>query len=1075
MPPPTVKAKTTATATPAASASSAPSASPSLAPSTEPSAVPSAVASAEPSADDGLSAVFAIDEAGQKALKPGDGSLNGDYAVSSASKITLSENAKTSYEESLVGNTIKGFVYTSVSGVEVPLAGVDIYTTEYDASQKKSIEVKKATTGDDGYYYFHSVSGVIQVTAKKLGYTDSVNKDVKVNRNNPTACNFFLNDFAEKEIFFVATIVDKDDPSKAVEGATVTLLDAEGKEAKCGDSVVKAVTDANGKIGFGNSASTLTNATAYNADTNPYGDTSDGTEPDEVVAAANMFRSGEEAKNFLKFNTDYQIKVEKDISSTNFTSVYAAKDNTFTGVRMSSSAKKTEDTYNAVLVPETKSIAYTPAWTTEEVTAFAAVTATSQPGDGKFMEISAKLVGTDGKTSLVDTKDIVARSLYADRTTANVAKKAIDFSTDTTLNFFGGDTTIGTANNLYPRIPDGTYFLILKDGYGDGDDITTPNVPASAITQVGATSVATVTVKDGVATVASTAFKVAATGDMTSTINNVYKSQNLPHALIDTVTPNIPADTAYVDASGTEQASAVDAAALTAGVQIPTINADDTRNYTQIAAAGDNTVGVKYEIYQTVSGVDVLLGEADESKFVYTLTTNNAGKPERKINCATTFQNLEVGGAYKVKAASKAYLDGTGETALKVVDATGYANNAVNYDGAGNIAGIAFGANLTVTSWFGASVNLVDEKGNDSYIDWFNGDNNTKLIDVSSNAAFKGLTAGKKYKVKVNLNIDGVLYNEVESDWLTIEDFKDHNIEITKKLEEKPVTGLTGYVRDEKKAGINSAKVAMLQKDDKGAWKVKYSATADASGKYGINTPDKGTYTVVVRCANYETVVTEVEIKDSTKSTQDFTMVDGGKGELDLLIQDQNGLAPTAIDSTGANWTFNVTDEWYDETAPNAGGIWTLTKQTNEYEYKTPQALSVGTYTVAIANAKIATYTGTYTVVNRNQTVKDGSVRIESKTGKNTVTLGVQVNTSTAANDGNVGVALVYDSKGTLVDQQYGTIANNTLSTIDCTVGANGTYTVEVYQSGYFVGSATKTIQAFDDVVTVGLSPQTRD
>ncbi|OSX54505.1 hypothetical protein [Anoxybacillus ayderensis] len=148
-------------------------------------------------------------------------------------------------------------------------------------------------------------------------------------------------------------------------------------------------------------------------------------------------------------------------------------------------------------------------------------------------------------------------------------------------------------------------------------------------------------------------------------------------------------------------------------------------------------------------------------------------------------------------------------------------------------------------------------------------------------------------------------------------------------------------------------------------------------------------------------------------------------------------------------------------------GVYTGSLTLGGVEFSSAEALSKGTYTLKVAQTYVTyEYTTTITLADKNDTFY-GAVNLKNIVSGKTIPLTVNFK----GDDSSIDYVVVKKDNQVIVIGSEGDIANQAV----VRVGANDTYTVEVYSNGKFVGSNQVTVQDFAKSVTVALDNATRD
>lgn len=144
------------------------------------------------------------------------GSADGRYLITSPS-LSFSEKLYASYNEALMGNSVSGYIYAR--GTKTPLKNATV--TAYTSDNTKTVK-----TDANGHYTLPLSSGTYKIVAKaekKEGYFSS-QATAKVNTNNKTACNLYIDTYNKEELFITGSVKSGKD-NAPLENATVSLVE----------------------------------------------------------------------------------------------------------------------------------------------------------------------------------------------------------------------------------------------------------------------------------------------------------------------------------------------------------------------------------------------------------------------------------------------------------------------------------------------------------------------------------------------------------------------------------------------------------------------------------------------------------------------------------------------------------------------------------------------------------------------------------------------------------------------------------------------------------------------------------
>jgi hypothetical protein len=237
---------------------------------------------------DGQTGVFVIDNKGT--LQPGNGSVDGTYKVTSTD-FAVKADTVTSYNESLVGNQVKGFVYDLSGTTPKPLANAIV-----------EINGRTVATDSYGFYSIPSNAGSREVTVTAPGYTFD-KATVNVSRNDVTVQNFEVTKLDVTKLEINGKAVDASDDA-IIGSATVNLYEkaSNGSWTKVGSTTSNTTT---GEFKFAN------------------------------TGAGNSFAGTDE----IETGKEYKVEIVKGLSAKNLDQVFHTKEVTVTA---STSKEKNE-------------------------------------------------------------------------------------------------------------------------------------------------------------------------------------------------------------------------------------------------------------------------------------------------------------------------------------------------------------------------------------------------------------------------------------------------------------------------------------------------------------------------------------------------------------------------------------------------------------------------------------------------------------------------------------------------------------------------------------------------------------
>ncbi|MBY6270096.1 MAG: hypothetical protein CW344_18185, partial [Parageobacillus thermoglucosidasius] len=650
-------------------------------------------------------------------------------------------------------------------------------------------------------------------------------------------------------------------------------------------------------------------------------------------------------------------------------------------------------------------------WTPKAIQAIDAVTS------GTYA-VKVDLLDKDGKTVLVPTVDLGdIRSADDNR----VMAQPYDMVGAGTFFKEGGSA-------VKPRIPSGTYFLRVKD-YKNGN-------------QVNATTIIPLVVTEGQdAAAAKTEIKEAKSYNLQSSIGNVKYQEALPSS----------------------------------GQTVKVLDSTGSATSTDVT--------VTYNVTQKVAGVDVLVGTTSPSNFTYNGTTitgtsvidhliegvEYTATPVKEFirGGSTTFT---AGGALSVGTA-------TYSSAAKITDVT--ITQALQTDIVDNSPLVV--NNIQVIDKSGT---VVAETGKYTISNLtYASDGEANLLTADAASKLAGIAPGE-YKVRISL--EGYKPVDVPATITKVLDFQTAKVTVDKKIEKVPATSLSGYIRyaddnsnvaDNNNATVD-ATVVVLNEAGKVVAGYDFGKTA-GEGIYKIDDKEEGKlsagrYTVIVRGPGFETVQKTITIEEGKDNILNFEVERGGKGKVKLAIRDENnnGYTGTASDIT---LTDSLYADYVDDSVKTLlsgkltyNGVYGGTLALGGVEFSSNEVLSKGTYTLKVAKTNVTyEYTTTITLADKNDTFY-GAVNLKNIVSGKTIPLTVNFQGDT----NSIDYVVVKKGDSVIVVGSEATLNGNAVTV---QVGANDTYTVEVYSNGKFVGSNQVTVQDFAKSVTVALDNATRD
>ena len=910
-------------------------------------------------------AVFTVDNT--KVLTPGDTTANGDYKVSSDSEaLVISGNVVASYEESLAGNKIKGYVLTD-----------KLNNGTYDNSFKNavagatvSVEGGQSTTTDaKGYYELPSVAGRKIVTVSKAGFVTKYltgSKRVYVNKSHVTSQNIALEHFDIKKLTVNVKAIDKD-AKTGISKAHVVLKNSAGAVVKEGDA------DANGQITFGNQSKTS-------------------------VIGTDLTANGTTVADYLNQGT-YTLEVSKKLTKNNVSDVYA----TFT-----KSFKIENDYTYPIEIEGTKTAAVKSFKVTQnlkENAEKAYVDSTNSKINVKYALYTLVDGNTVSEPIIADTAEVESGAITSAKTLTSDILSALITSASTQ------DTVLSGASNKALTLPTGDYYLLL-----------TPTVAAGATGYEFAYNAVKVSVTAG--------GDVTATADLTEgNVRTINTQVTLPNKVagddvqteasgLFTVKWNatakkfeLAADTDPFDKVPVKASYAI--SQVVAGtndkvaIKLPENNNFATPEYKK-GADGAYASSVKYVNFFG-TGKYIIESTGNYTTAVATQT--------EQINNDKGSVNFKVAGAanvVKVTVKAVAGSDVIGKTTfgkltkLVAYDSTGKAVATKDYTATKDVA-----KQVTGQETIAAAGNIAV---NDS------ADYNTQ---TQTGDYIMNLPEGK-YTFGVTL--EG--YKEVVSDAVDVNAIEKVGITISKKLEKATAdaTTINGEVKvlNENKIGyvdlnnvdadkkLTNGTVVLLNSDKKIAaidtlkWDASknvytysfYNGEVDGTGKNVIN---PGTYTMVVRTSETETYATTVTVVNGEKKAANVDLVKGAYGQIKAFALDNNNAVLTDYNAVAVAY-----DEYFVDPAI-AGNYADGKISAKAAAYPANASVTQGTIsTIADGTARFGAYLTSSTWASGSYSYKEANNQVEQKgyyvfdklpAGTYTVKLGVNVYNPTVMTD----------------------------------------------------------------------------
>lgn len=909
-------------------------------------------------------AVFTVDDT--KVLTPGDTTANGDYKVSSDSEaLVISGDVVASYEESLAGNKIKGYVLTD-----------KLNNGTYDGSFKNavagatvSVEGGQSTTTDaKGYYELPSVAGRKIVTISKAGFVTKYltgTKRVYVNKSHVTSQNVALEHFDVRKLTVNVKAIDKD-AKTGISKAHVVLKNSAGAVVKEGDA------DANGQITFGNDLH------------------------ESAAVGTDLTANGTSVANYLNQGT-YTLEVSKKLSKSNVSDVYA----TFT-----KSFKIENDYTYPIEIEGTKTAA---------VKSFKVTQNLKENAEKAYVNSSSKINVKYALYTLVDGNAVSAPII---EDTAAVESDAITSAKTLTSNILSAlitsastkDTVLAAASNKALTLPTGDYYLLL-----------TPELASGATGYTFAYNAVKVSVTAG--------GDVTATADLTEgNVRTINTQVTLPNKVAgdDVQTDKNGLFTVKWDATTKKFVLADEAAPFNkeqvkASYAISQVVAGtDDKVAIKIPENGNFTTpeykkGADGAYASSVKYVNFL----GTGKYIIESTgdyTTSVAKQTEQINNDKGSVNFKVAGAanvVKVTVKAVAGSDVIGKntfgklTKLVAYDSTGKAVAKKDYTATTaadkQVLGQALLASGSVITGSAIAVN--------DYAEY-----NTQTGNYTMN-----LPEGK-YTFGVTL----AGYKEVVSDAVDVNAIEKVGITISKKLEKATAdaTTINGEVKvlNENKIGYMNLKetsltngtVVLLNSDKKIAaidtlkWDGSknvytysfYNGETDGQGKNVIN---PGTYTMVVRTSQTETYATTVTVVDGEKKAANVDLVKGAYGQIKAFALDNNNAVLTDYNAVAVAY-----DEYFVDPAI-AGNYADGKISAKAAAYPSNTSVTQGTIsTIADGTARFGAYLtsstwlkGSYSYTEKNNSVTQNGYYVFDKlpAGTYTVKLGVNVYNPTVMTD----------------------------------------------------------------------------
>lgn len=908
-------------------------------------------------------AVFTVDDT--KVLTPGDTTANGDYKVSSDSEaLVISGDVVASYEESLAGNKIKGYVLTD-----------KLNNCTYDGSFKNavagatvSVEGGQSTTTDaKGYYELPSVAGRKIVTISKAGFVTKYltgTKRVYVNKSHVTSQNVALEHFDVRKLTVNVKAIDKD-AKTGISKAHVVLKNSAGAVVKEGDA------DANGQITFGNDLH------------------------ESAAVGTDLTANGTSVANYLNQGT-YTLEVSKKLSKSNVSDVYA----TFT-----KSFKIENDYTYPIEIEGTKTAA---------VKSFKVTQNLKENAEKAYVNSSSRINVKYALYTLVDGNAVSAPII---ENTAAVESDAITSAKTLTSNILSAlitsasanDTVLAAASNKALTLPTGDYYLLL-----------TPELASGATGYTFAYNAVKVSVTAG--------GDVTATADLTEgNVRTINTQVTLPNKVagddVQTDTNGNGLFTVKWDATTKKFVLADEAAPFNkeqvkASYAISQVVAGtDDKVAIKIPENGNFTTpeykkGADGAYASSVKYVNFL----GTGKYIIESTgdyTTSVAKQTEQIKNDKGSVNFKVAGAanvVKVTVKAVAGSDVIGKNTF------GKLTKLVAYDSTGKAVATK---DYTATTAADKQVTGQDLLASGSAI-------TGSAIAVNDYAEYNTQTGNYTMNLPEGKYTFGVTlagYKEVVSDAVDVNAIEKVGITISKKLEKATAdaTTINGEVKvlNENKIGymnltstsLTNGTVVLLNSDKKIAaidtlkWDASknvytysfYNGEADGSGKNVIN---PGTYTMVVRTSQTETYATTVTVVDGEKKAANVDLVKGAYGQIKAFALDNNNAVLTDLNAVAVAY-----DEYFVD--PAIAGNYAdgkISAKASAYPSATQGTISTITENTARFGAYLTSSTwsnGSYSYAESNNGVTQKGYYVFDKlpAGTYTVKLGVNVYNPTVMTD----------------------------------------------------------------------------
>ena len=989
----------------------------------------------------GATAVYKIADTSK--LTPQDSSADGSYVVSS-STIDIATGLTAAYEETLVGNSVQGFVYYQDD------AG------EYHFLEKATVKVgnKTVTTNDKGFYTIAATSGSVTVEASANDFFGKTAKTY-VSRNYPSTQNIQLTKYDREKLFINGTILDSTDNDEVAD--VKVELQKKGTDGKYTTIATAYTLEDKGTFVFANSKAD------YGTTKDKAAEAAKGSSQDDTDGIVTF---KDDDANRLSKDETYQLKVTKAYNRDAATNgsdytLYDAYKESIIPVTLSTTDAQT-NLKNIMLTPvkALNSANISMSWN-EDIAK-------------KGTKLNVTLRDTDGKTKLAEVKDI--RNALTNNIDKNSMKNQVTLVQNATV-----------TKSLFtqaPTLPAGTYYFVVDDGKN-------------------ALCVVPVDVTEGGDVVVSGTFQEANSGTITTSVLTVVYKDKVKEAYSPSGTPLTRAGIiSYNSASEKYEAT-------------------------------DGTLKVDYDVYQKVGNVKVLVASKTDTTYDY-----DASKTA--VKAETALDKLVAGETYVCVPTENYIADSTPDNEVKV-EKNGSASNPTNdVQSAANITSVNLGKDFVKAD---GSALADDTKIKVTSI---------KIVDATTNATVKEVTdiedtfttagglefdipADKLSKLagipageyKAIISLEG--FAAVTTDKFTLVDFEEATLTTDKQFKQNALTTITGYIRyadDNTAVGAaesegNIEALALLY-DASGnvvAYDLIGETTVSADGNYKIDETSvgadpkvklsAGTYKLVIRGKDFETVVKEVELKANETVTYNVDVTRHEGGEAVLTIRDTNNYGWGA-GSPNLDGKLDTADDYYkpvlrdanyvkpgDDDLDKNNIIETLStscdaKFLGEYktvdrvagnkdvEYTTAAVLSVGKYNIWVpATDKAYEEKTTVSIANVDATSYKDIVTTAKTSGKTiplTVKFDATVTTDKTPTVINTkDVVVIEDVYGKVLDRQFVDVNSTVGDQVKFDVVADATYVVKVYSEGNFVASQKVTVQGISKSVTVALDGATRN